>query len=117
VGFGMGLVSGIVGALTSAPGPIFVMYVVSLHLARSVYVTALGFIMLLFGSVLTASYVWVGVINSSHVIPGLASVAAAIAGMWVGNRWVRHLPGETFRKGILILLGILAILLARRALS
>ncbi|MEO1494100.1 MAG: sulfite exporter TauE/SafE family protein [Pseudomonadota bacterium] len=117
IGFGMGLASGFVGALTSAPGPIFVMYVVSLHLARPVYITALGFIMALFGSVVGLSYIWVGVLRWEHALPALVSVPLAIFGMWIGDRWARRLPVETFRKAVLILLGILALMLIRRALG
>ena len=116
-GFGMGLVSGVVGGLTSAPGPIFVMYVVALHLARPVFMTALGFIMALFGLTVGASYIWVGVLRWEHAAPALISLAPVFLGMWIGNRWAKTLPMERFRKIVLILLGVLACLLIRRALA
>jgi len=115
IGFGMGLLSGVVGGLTSAPGPIFVMYVVSLHLARPVYITALGFIMALFGTVVALSYAWAGVLRAEHLVPGLASVPLAVAGMWLGDRWARRLPVQSFRRAVLALLGVLAVLMIRRA--
>ena len=116
-GFGMGLVSGFVGALTSAPGPIFVMYVVSLHLPRPVYMAALGFIMSLFGTVVAASYAAVGIVTWAHVPLGLFCILPAMAGMWLGNAWAKKLPLEVFRRIILILLGVLACLMMRRALA
>lgn len=116
-GFGMGLISGVVGGLTSAPGPIFVMYVVALHLARPVFMTALGFIMALFGLTVAMSYIWVGVLRWEHAAPGLLSMPPVFLGMWLGDRWARRLPVETFRKTVLLLLGILACLLIRRALA
>jgi uncharacterized membrane protein YfcA len=116
-GFGMGLVSGFVGALTSSPGPIFVIHVVSLHLARPVYMAALGFIMSLFGLVVTASYVWVGVVRWEHVPTGVLATVPAIAGMWLGNAAGRKLGVEAFRRIILTLLGVLAVLMIRRALT
>jgi len=115
-GFGMGLVSGFVGALTSAPGPIFVMYVHGLHLPRPVYMAALGFIMSLFGFVVGSSYIWVGVLGWEHLIPGLLGIPPAMLGMWLGDRWAARLPLETFRKIVLALLGLLACLIVRRAL-
>ena len=117
MGFGMGLASGIVGGLTSAPGPIFVMYVVALHLARPVFMTALGFIMALFGLAVSGSYIWVGVLRWEHAGPGLMSFIPALIGMWLGNRWAKRLPLETFRRIVLVLLGVLACLLIRRALT
>ena len=117
IGFGMGLVSGFVGALTSSPGPIFVMYIVSLHLARPVYMAALGFIMTLFGFVVTGSYVWVGVVRWEHVPTGVLATVPAILGMWLGNALGRKLGVEAFRRVVLILLGFLAVLMIRRALT
>lgn len=117
IGFGMGLVSGFVGALTSSPGPIFVMYVVSLHLARPVFMAGLGFIMTLFGIVVTGSYIWVGVVRWEHVPTGLLATVPAILGMWLGNVVGRRLGVEAFRRIVLILLGFLAVLMIRRALA
>ncbi len=116
-GFGMGLLSGFVGALTSAPGPIFVMYVHALHLSRPVYMAGLGFIMVLFGFVVGASYIWVGVLTLEHVLPGLLGIPPAMLGMWLGNTWAKRLPLEIFRKIVLVLLGILAVMIIQRALG
>ncbi|MFK7942670.1 MAG: sulfite exporter TauE/SafE family protein [Paracoccaceae bacterium] len=115
VGFGMGLVSGVVGGLTSAPGPIFVMYVVALHLARPVFMTALGFIMATFGLSVAASYIWVGLLRWEHAGPGMLSIPPVLLGMWLGNKWAARLPMDHFRKIVLLLLGVLACLLIRRA--
>ncbi len=117
IGFAMGLASGFVGALTSSPGPIFVMYVVSLHLARPVYMATLGFIMTLFGFVVTASYVWVGVVRWEHLPTGGLATVPAILGMWLGNVAGRKLGVEAFRRIVLTLLGGLAVLMIRRALT
>jgi uncharacterized membrane protein YfcA len=117
IGFGMGLASGFVGALTSSPGPIFVMYVVALHLARPVYLAALGCIMTLFGFVVTGSYIWVGVVRWEHVAPGVLAMVPSVLGMWLGNATGKRLGVETFRRIVLILLGVLAVLMIRRAVS
>lgn len=116
VGFGMGLLSGFVGALTSAPGPIFVMYVVSLHLPRPHYMAALGFIMTLFGFVLTASYVWVGVVRWEHVPLGLLATIPGVIGGYVGNVVGKRVGVDTFRRIVLVLLGVLAAMMIERAL-
>lgn len=115
-GFAMGLVSGVVGGLTSAPGPVFVAYVVSLHLARPVYITALGFIMALFGLIAGLSYAALGVLGREHVLAILVSVPVAMIGMWIGDGWARRLALATFRKWVLALLGVLALVMIRRAI-
>lgn len=111
-----GSAAGIVGALTSAPGAIFVMYMVSLQTERPVYMTGLGLIMASFGVFVTASYALTDVMRVEHVAPALISVPAAILGMVLGNLSARKLAAETFRRIILALLAVLAILMIRRAL-
>lgn len=117
VGFGMGLASGFVGALTSSPGPIFVMYVVSLHLPRPQYMAALGFIMTLFGIVVTASYVWVEIVRWEHVPTGLLCTIPGLLGGFLGNVIGKRVRIETFRRIVLSMLAVLAALMIERALG
>lgn len=116
-GFGMGLLSGFVGALTSSPGPIFVMYVVSLHLPRPTYMAALGFIMTLFGFVVTASYVGVGVVRWEHVPAGLLATIPGVIGGFLGNAAGKRIGLQAFRRIVLSLLAVLAVLMIERALG
>ena len=115
VGFSMGLASGVVGGLTSAPGPVFVAYVVSLHLPRPVYLSALGCIMSLFGATATASFAWAGLLRAEHLPLGLLAVLPALLGMRLGDAWASRLPVETFRRIVLAFLGGLAVVMILRA--
>lgn len=117
VGFGLGLASGIVGALTTAPGPIFVAYVTALAAPRQVHMGALGLIMGSFGAVVTLSFVWAGVLRAEHVALGLVSVLPVVAGMSLGNAWAARLPLGAFRTAVLVLLAVLAVLMLRRAIA
>ena len=116
-GIGFGLLSGVVGALTSAPAAAFVAYMVALQLPRPVYMTTLGIVLSSFGLIVGGAYAAVSILDSSHLFPGLISVPVAILGMWIGDRWAKRLASETFRKSVLVLLAILAIILIRRALG
>lgn len=117
VGFGMGLLSGFIGALTSSPGAIFVMYAVSLHLPRPVYMATLGCIMTLFGFVLTGSYIWVGVLGWEHVPGGLLATIPGVVGGYLGNALGKRMEIEKFRRIVLVVLGILAAMMIERALG
>lgn len=117
IGLGLGLLSGFVGALTSAPGAIFVAYVVALHLARPAYMAALGCIMASFGLVLTLSYASVGLLSWDHVLLGLICAVPGALGMWVGNAWGRRLPAQFFRQAVLALLGVLGLVVLYRGLA
>ncbi|MGD1925779.1 MAG: sulfite exporter TauE/SafE family protein [Paracoccaceae bacterium] len=116
-GLGFGLLGGIVGALTSAPAAALAPYMIALHLPRPVYITALGYLLTGFGVIVALSYASVDILHASHVLPALASVPIAIAGMWIGDRWARRLANETFRRAVLALLAVLAIALIRRSLG
>ncbi len=116
-GVAFGLLSGIVGALTSAPAAAFVAYMVALQLPRPVYMTTLGIVLSSFGVIVGGAYAWVSILDSSHLAPGLISVPVAVLGMWIGDRWAKRLASETFRKAVLILLAVLAVILIRRALA
>src|SRR5690606_33022368 len=105
------------GALTSSPGMIFVMYVVSLHLTRPLYMAALGFIMTLFGIVLTGSYIWVGVLGWEHVPAGLLATIPGVVGSYLGNALGKRMEIESFRRIVLGVLGILAAMMIERALG
>lgn len=117
ISLGSGIASGIVGALTSSPAAIFVMVMVALKLDRSVFVTALGFIMALFGAAAAVAYAVTGTLGVHHFVPGLAAVPPAMLGMWLGNRWASQLGSGTFRKAVLGLLAILAIVMIRRSMT
>ena len=112
-----GLVSGIIGGLVSAPGPTYVPFVVAMQLPRAVYITALAYVMVMFGAMSAVSYAWVGLLRAEHVLPSVASIPAAVLGMFIGDRLARMLPVETFRRVVLVLLAGLAIMLIRRAMS
>lgn len=116
-GIGFGIVSGTVGAITSAPAAALVAYMIALQLPRPVYMTTLGIILCCFGVIVGTSYAWVSILDTSHFAPALISIPMAILGMWVGDRWARRLASETFRRAVLAMLAILAMVLIRRSLG
>lgn len=116
-GFLFGLLGGCLGALTSAPAAIVAPYVLALHLPRPVYMTMLGMVLSSFGLFLGLAFAWVSIFKLSYFGPGLISVPIAILGMWIGDRWARKLASQTFRRAVLALLAVIAIVLIRRGLG
>jgi len=117
VGLGMGLASGVVGGLTTAPGPIFVAYVAARGLPRPVYMAALGLIMGSFGAMVSAAFAWAGVLRAEHVALGLVSVVPVLLGMMAGDSLAARLGGRTFRRAVLGMLGVLAALMVERGIG
>lgn len=116
-GIGFGLLGGMVGAITSAPAASLVAYIIALQLPRPVYMTTLGILLCSFGVIVGASYAWVSILDLSHIAPAFISVPIAILGMWIGDRWARRLANETFRRAVLAMLAIVAMVLIRRSLG
>ncbi|MEM8989379.1 MAG: sulfite exporter TauE/SafE family protein [Pseudomonadota bacterium] len=117
IGLATGGVSGVVGALTSAPGPIFVGYVVSLSLPRALYMGTLGCIMASFGLILSLSFWSAGAVGRTELLLGLLSVAPASLGFLAGNRIGDRIPAESFRRLVLAALALLACLMIQRGLA
>ena len=103
-GFGAGLLGGVMGAALTAPGPIFVMYFVSLGMARKSLMTAVGICMFTVGIMVIASYVWAGVLTGPRAIMSACAVIPALVGMWAGARLARRMSVEAFHKAVLAVL-------------
>lgn len=109
IGLFTGIVAGVVGALTSANGPVFVMYLVGLKIERSLFVSALGLLFITSGILITSSFLATGVMDVHRFLFLPICLPAALAGMWIGNVIAHRLPTRAFRGlvlGVLCLLGV-----------
>ncbi len=116
VGCAIGLMSGVMGGVSTVHGPPLIMYVVSLHLERKEFVAALGTFFLMGGIFLAMAFVERGVLNGETAPWSLLCAAPALAGMWLGHRLSRHIDRERFRKVVLFALLLLGLNLLRRAI-
>lgn len=115
VGMATGFVAGVVGGLTTVHGPLLIIYVASLRLAKEVFVSALGAFFLMGGIFVTLAFIERGVLNGETAPWSLASVVPVLAGMWIGQRLGRRIDQERFRKLVLIVLLVLGLNLVRKA--
>jgi uncharacterized membrane protein YfcA len=109
VSFVLGFAAGILGALTAANGPIFVMYLVSLKVDRTQFRAALGMLFLVSGAFLAIGFFSVGVLTPARLVLAVVCMPVALAGMWAGNRLGARLGGTAFRKVVLAALFILGV--------
>ncbi|MEM7498249.1 MAG: sulfite exporter TauE/SafE family protein [Pseudomonadota bacterium] len=116
-GLGAGLAGGLVGALTSSPGPIFVMHFAASRLERPLFMATLGLLMAAVGSMLALSLAVAGAFEAPHAWLAATALPASFAGFWLGDRLGRRLSVAIFRKGVLILLCLLGAAMIQRALS
>jgi uncharacterized membrane protein YfcA len=116
-GIGVGVAAGVVGALTTANGPVFVMYLVGLGIERRLFVSALGLLFVISGVLIAGSFATIGVLDLDRLLLALVCLAPALVGMWGGNRFGRRMSSERFRTVILGALVLLGANLVWRALA
>ncbi|WP_026380773.1 sulfite exporter TauE/SafE family protein [Afifella pfennigii] len=117
-GAATGFIAGIVGALTTANGPLFVIYLVGRGVERQMMVATLGLCFLVFGVLVSGSFWAIGLLDAQRFLLALLCVAPVLVGVWAGDAWGARLPQATFRRFILVLLFLLgANMLARTAFA
>ncbi|MEO1776964.1 MAG: sulfite exporter TauE/SafE family protein [Pseudomonadota bacterium] len=116
-GLGVGLIGGGVAALTSAPGPIFVMHLAALRLPRPRFMSVLGVLMCTAGLFLASSLAVAGVLTASRGVMALTLLPTAFLGFWIGGRLAQRFSVEGFRRAVLVVLLVLGATMIHRALS
>jgi uncharacterized protein len=112
-----GLVAGVIGALTTANGPVFVMYLVGLRVDRTLFVSALGLFFIVTGVTLTGSFLAVGLLTLPVLILSAICIPASHVGMKLGNWLAAKVPAERFRNVVLVTLAALGVNLLVQGLS
>jgi uncharacterized protein len=102
-----GLVGGVFAALTTASGPIYIMYFVGLAIDRVTFVAVLGLIFIVTGIVLCASFLLLGLIDLPVLLLSIVCIPAAQIGMNIGFWIAGKVSAQRFRTFVLIALAIL----------
>lgn len=96
-----GLVAGVIGGMTTANGPVLLMYVVGLGLERTMFRAALGLLFLATAIFAGAGFLAVGVIDGPRAALALVCLGPAVAGAWMGTRLGRRLDQAVFRGAVM----------------
>jgi len=115
VGGIIGLLTGVVAAATGVQVIPSMPFMQSIGMERDELVQALG----VFFTVATAAQAFnltsAGLLNASTALPGLVAMAAAFAGMFIGQSVRTRMQPEAFRRWFLIAMLLLGIYLAANA--
>ena len=111
----IGLISGVMGGVSTVHGPPLIMYVVSLRLEKEEFVAALGSFFLMGSILIAVAYVEQGVLNGEIAPWSLLCAPPALAGMWLGRQLSSRIDRDRFRKIVLFALLVLGLNLLRRA--
>ena len=115
-GLGTGLAGGIVTAFTTAPGPIFVLYLAGANASRTMTMGALGLFLLASGLLVGVSFAALDLLTVERAVLALLCLAPALGGMWLGDRLGRRVPAARLRTVVLIVLIALGVRTAVGAL-
>jgi uncharacterized membrane protein YfcA len=107
IGLATGLVAGVVGALTTANGPIYIMYLVGLRLEREIFISALGLFFIVTGVVVCVSFMLLGMVTPAVLGLALFCIFTAQAGMRIGFWLASRVSAERFRVVVLCGLTVL----------
>jgi uncharacterized membrane protein YfcA len=111
VGAGVGLLSGMLGGVSSLMGPIIITYLMALHLGRDAFVRSVSVIYLLGALPLYGAMVAVGHIGWRELALSASGLVPMAAGLLAGKALRQRLDDRWFRRVLLAFLVMLAVLL------
>ena len=112
----VGLVAGIMGGVTNAPGTALALYFVALGMDKREFVRAIAFSFLVVKGVQLATLGWYGLFGWHLVLPTLGLTLVAVAGFGLGLRLQDRLDQRAFNRAVLGFLAALGVWLVARAL-
>jgi uncharacterized protein len=112
----VGLVAGIMGGITNAPGTLLAVYFIALGMEKREFVRAVAFSFLIIKAVQLATLAWYGLLSGAIVLGSVGLTVAALAGFGLGLRVQDRLDQRAFSRAVLIFLALLGVWLVARAI-
>jgi len=104
-----GLLSGLIGGISSMFGPMLIVYLVSVKdLAKDDFVSAISFLYVCAVVPWAVSLIWLGLLKGPILIGSLLAVVPVTAGMMVGQHMRKHISEKRFQHLMLLILLISA---------
>ncbi len=111
VGVGVGLLSGLLGGVSSLTGPVVITYLMALRLKRDEFVGSISVIYLAAALPLYGSMAAYGRIGAAELALSAAAMVPMSVGLWLGKAVRQRLDERLFRRVLLAFLTLLAVLL------
>lgn len=112
----VGLVSGVIGGLSSQYGPPIGMYLLALKVPKDTFIATIAVTSEIGGITLLASLMSFHVLHLQGLVHSTLAVIPAFAGLVLGEHARNRFSQETFRKAVLLILIVTAAFLIRRGL-
>jgi hypothetical protein len=112
----VGLVAGIMGGITNAPGTALALYFVALGMEKKEFVRSIAFTFLVVKTVQLVTLVWYGLLGWQLAFASLGLAAVGLAGFALGVRVQDRLDQRSFNRAVLLFLAVLGASLVAKAL-
>jgi uncharacterized protein len=112
----VGLVAGVMGGITNAPGTVLALYFVAIGMGKREFVRSIAFTFLVIKGAQLLTLAWYGLFGWHLVLGTLGLTVASLAGFALGVRVQDRLDQRTFNRAVLVFLAILGVWLVARAL-
>jgi uncharacterized protein len=112
----VGLVAGVMGGITNAPGTVLALYFVAIGMDKREFVRSIAFTFLVIKGVQLLTLAWYGLFGWHLVLGTLGLTGASLAGFALGVRVQDRLDQRAFNRAVLAFLAILGVWLVARAL-
>jgi uncharacterized membrane protein YfcA len=112
----VGLVAGIMGGITNAPGTPIALYLVALGMEKKEFIRSIAFTFLVVKGVQLVTLVWYGLLGWRLALASLGLAAVGLAGFAVGVKLQDRLDQRSFNRAVLVFLAVLGAWLVAKAL-
>jgi uncharacterized membrane protein YfcA len=112
----VGLVAGIMGGITNAPGTPIALYLVALGMEKKEFIRSIAFTFLVVKGVQLVTLVWYGLLGWRLALASLGLAAVGLAGFAVGVTLQDRLDQRSFNRAVLVFLAVLGGWLVAKAL-
>lgn len=116
LGVGAGLISGVIGGMTSAYGPILLIYLTSLRLSKELFVRTVGVIWFFASMFLVVAFTSVNILTAHTALLSTAALVPVFLGLYLGKCLRNRIDQRTFQRITLVALFLLGLNLLRRSL-
>jgi uncharacterized protein len=112
----VGLVAGIMGGITNAPGTPIALYLIALGMEKKEFLRSIAFTFLVVKGVQLVTLVWYGLLGWRLALASVGLAAVSLAGFAIGLRLQDRLDQRAFNRAVLVFLAVLGAWLVAKAL-
>lgn len=111
----VGLLAGIMGGITNAPGTPIALYLVALGMEKKEFIRSISFTFLVVKGFQLVTLVWYGLLGWQLALASLGLAAVALGGFAVGVKLQDRLDQRSFNRAVLVFLAVLGAWLVAKA--